>query len=149
MSDYADTGFICSLCSRMRTRMRHADMQLQRRPCIFMVESGGVSQCAAPAGFRGEISAAQKEQSMNLLLADLNAGVFTHVQASQSEVLLESERLSAGYSEKLGTQSLDILHVAIAIVLGAEHLLSFDKRQIALARAVGLPVARLDPVPPG
>jgi predicted nucleic acid-binding protein len=49
-----------------------------------------------------------------------------------------TERLSARYSEKLGTRSLDILHVAGAVVLGATSFLTFDRRQATLARASGL-----------
>jgi predicted nucleic acid-binding protein len=57
------------------------------------------------------------------------------------EVVREAERLSALHSEKLGTRSLDILHVAAALVLGAAEFHSFDGRQAALARAAGLRVA--------
>lgn len=55
----------------------------------------------------------------------------------------EAERLSAQHSERLGTRSLDILHVAFAVVLGAREFLSFDQRQAALAAAAGLTVPRL------
>jgi predicted nucleic acid-binding protein len=52
--------------------------------------------------------------------------------------MTEAERLSALHSETLGTRSLDVLHVAAAIVLGLRELLTFDRRQAALARAAGL-----------
>ena len=44
------------------------------------------------------------------------------------------------HSEKLGTRSLDILHVASALVLGSTSFVTFDRRQAALARASGLKV---------
>ncbi len=56
--------------------------------------------------------------------------------------MAEAERLSALYSEKLGTRSLDILHVASALVLGSTSFVTFDRRQAALARASGLKVPR-------
>jgi predicted nucleic acid-binding protein len=55
----------------------------------------------------------------------------------------EAERLSAMHSEKLGTRSLDILHVAAAVVLGKQEFLTFDQRQAALAKAAGLDVPTL------
>ncbi|HXR06716.1 MAG TPA: hypothetical protein VN765_05260 [Candidatus Acidoferrum sp.] len=40
-------------------------------------------------------------------------------------------------------RSMDLFHVAIAIEVGAEALLSFDAEQIALAEAAGLAVLKL------
>jgi len=88
--------------------------------------------------FRHEITANQRESSLAMLLADLAGGVLAAATPAFSETLLEAERLSALYSEKLGTRSLDVLHVAGALVLGTRELLSFDARQAALARAAGL-----------
>lgn len=47
-------------------------------------------------------------------------------------------RLSALHTEELGVRSVDILHVAAALVLGLEVFLTFDTRQRALARLAGL-----------
>ena len=52
-------------------------------------------------------------------------------------------RLSALHSEILGTRSLDVLHVACALVLGGNDFLTFDHRQGALAKAAGLKVPAL------
>ena len=71
------------------------------------------------------------------------AGVLQTADPSQSNVLLETERLSVCYSERLGTRSLDILHVAMAIVLGSKRFFSFDQRQLKLAKAAGLETPKL------
>ena len=42
----------------------------------------------------------------------------------------------------LGTSSLDVLHVASAQVLGCRRFVSYDERQLALAKAAGLRVLR-------
>jgi predicted nucleic acid-binding protein len=55
----------------------------------------------------------------------------------------EAERLSAGFTARIGTRSLDILHVANALVLGATSFLTFDKRQAELAKSAGLKVPKL------
>ena len=40
----------------------------------------------------------------------------------------------------LGCRTLDIIHVAAALVLGAKEFVTFDARQGALAKKVGLTV---------
>lgn len=57
-----------------------------------------------------------------------------------NDVMLEAERSSASFSEKLGVRNLDILRVASALVLGAGEFWTFDTRQDALAKAAGLKV---------
>ena len=48
--------------------------------------------------------------------------------------------LSAGYSATLGCRTLDIIRVAAALVIGANKFITFDGRQGALAKQVGLTV---------
>jgi hypothetical protein len=78
------------------------------------------------------------------MLSDLAAGVFAHEDPRWADVLSEAERLSAGHSEFIGTRSLDILHVAGALVPGSERLVTFDTRQATLARAAVLRVPEMD-----
>ncbi len=56
------------------------------------------------------------------------------------EVMTEAERLSASHSGKLGTRSLEVLHVAAALLIGSPVFLTFDTRQAKLAKASGLKV---------
>ena len=42
------------------------------------------------------------------------------------------------HSPKLGTRSLDVLHVASALELEMRYFVTYDKRQENLARIVGL-----------
>lgn len=145
MSDYADTGFICSLYAPDANTERALNlMEKQRKPiCFSWLNQVEFRNALRLRVFRKEISSHERDRSLNLLLADLSAGVFENVELSQSNVLIETERLSARHSEKLGTRSLDILHVAMAVVLGCERFLSFDIRQVKLARAAGLKVVNL------
>jgi predicted nucleic acid-binding protein len=46
--------------------------------------------------------------------------------------------LARRHTARRGTRSLDILHVAAALTLGAEAFLTFDHRQHRLAKAEGL-----------
>ncbi|MGA7460926.1 MAG: type II toxin-antitoxin system VapC family toxin [Candidatus Korobacteraceae bacterium] len=47
-------------------------------------------------------------------------------------------QLAGQYGARLGLATLDTLHVASALELGAERFWTFDVRQTKLARAVGL-----------
>ena len=59
---------------------------------------------------------------------------------SWAEVYAEAEALSAAHTKTLGTRGFDVLHVAVAIALGAKDFLTFDIRQKALAVKAGLKV---------
>ena len=142
MSDYADTGFVCSLyapdahSARAITAMKH-----QSTPLAFTwIHQLEFRNALRLRVFRSEITPKQRDASLNLLLSDLAGGVLAHVQPLLAEVMTEAERLSASHSERLGTRSLDILHVAAALVLGSAVFLTFDTRQAKLAKAAGLKV---------
>jgi predicted nucleic acid-binding protein len=144
MSDYAGTDLICSLYAPDANSERAAKfMDRQNAPLRFswlnQVEFRNAMRLRV---FRKEITAAQRDYSLNLLLSDLSAGIFKNVELAQSSVLIETERLSAQHSEKLGNRSLDVLHVAMAVTLGCERFLSFDTRQLKLAKAAGLKVPK-------
>lgn len=60
----------------------------------------------------------------------------------EESVWLEAERLTDAHTAAHHLRSLDILHVAFAVVAGAKRFWSFDDRQKRLAEAVGLEVNR-------
>ena len=145
MTAYADTGFLCSLYAPdAHTHLAAARMTRQTLPLpIIWLHQLEFRNALRLRVFRGEITPAQRDASINALLADLAAGVLTHAEPPLVDLTTEAERQSALHSETLGTRSLDILHVASAIVLGLPDFLTFDHRQHALAKAAGLRV------PPG
>jgi predicted nucleic acid-binding protein len=142
---YADTGFLCSLYAPDANTVRAiARMRRQVLPLPFTwLHQLELRNALRLRVFRREITASQRDASLNSLLADLAAGVLIAASPSVPELMTEAERLSALHSEKLGARSLDVLHVAAALVLGHETLLSFDRRQKALAKAAGLRVPAL------
>jgi hypothetical protein len=144
VSSYADTGFLCSLYAPdAHTRRAVARMRRQTLALPFTwLHQLELRNALRLRVFRREITVAQREASLNMVLADLAAGVLAVTSPALAEVMTEAERLSALHSEKLGTRSLDIVHVASALVLGSASFLTFDRRQAALARASGLKVPR-------
>jgi hypothetical protein len=145
MTAYADTGFLCSLYApdahtdRALARMRRQALPLPLT-WLHQLEFRNALRLRV---FRKEITASQRDASLNTLLADIATGVLATAAPKLGEVLTEAERLSALHSETIGTRSLDILHVSSALVLGVSVFLAFDQRQIALAKAAGLSVPAL------
>jgi predicted nucleic acid-binding protein len=143
MTNYADTGFICSLHTPdSHTGRAIAWMNRQRGPLPFTgLHRLEFRNALRLRVFRKEITAEQCELSIQAMLSDLAENVFAHAETPWPEMLLEAERLSAAHSKSLGTRSLDILHVGAALVLGFQRFATFDSRQAALAHAAGLLVA--------
>ncbi len=137
---YADTGFLCSLYAPdEHTRLAAARMARQTLPLpVIWLHQLEFRNALRLRIFRGEITPAQRDASLNAMLADLASGVLAHAEPPLTDLTIEAERLSALHSEALGTRSLDILHVAATLVLGLSEFLSFDRRQYALATAAGL-----------
>lgn len=142
MNTYADTGFVCSLLAPDAHSSKAADwLKRQRQPLPFTgLHRLEFRNALRLRVFRKEITREQRELSIQAMLSDLAANVFVHAEPCWPEVLMEAERLSAGHSETIGTRSLDILHVASALVLGVGQFVTFDTRQAALAAATGLRV---------
>lgn len=140
MTAYADTGFLCSLYAPdAHTARAVARMTRQALPLAFTwLHQLEYRNALRLRVFRREITARQRDASLNMMLADLAGGVLAAASPGLSETMTEAERLSAVHSERLGTRSLDVLHVAAAVVLGLGEFLTFDRRQATLARGAGL-----------
>jgi predicted nucleic acid-binding protein len=90
--------------------------------------------------FRGEITAEQRKEAFHEVDADLADAILAHTTIPWTDTFREAENLAAAHTETLGVRSFDLLHVALAITLGATEFLTFDARQATLAKAAGLKV---------
>jgi len=88
--------------------------------------------------FRREITRAQMNASLKALNSDLKQGYLFRPDVEVSDLFDLARTYSLKYSAELGTRSLDILHVAHAMLLKCESFLSWDPRQSRLASAVGM-----------
>ncbi len=70
-------------------------------------------------------------------LQDCAAGVWTSVSVPE-RTWDKSIALARRHAPSLGVLTLDSLHVACALELGAERFWTFDERQARLAKAAGL-----------
>ena len=74
------------------------------------------------------------------LQSDVNSGVLHLAAVDWADVHQRAEHLSLQHTPKAGHRTMDILHVAAALHLGATWFLTFDANQKKLAEAEGLVV---------
>jgi hypothetical protein len=136
---FADTSFIGSLylddANSEEAAARMADMPIP----VLMSSLGELELINAVQlhVFRKEIHESDLRASFSAFRTDVSSGVLAIRPVSEA-MFIEATHLSAKWSAKLGTRSLDILQVAAAMVLEADSFHTFDGRQKKLAKAVGL-----------
>ena len=90
--------------------------------------------------FREEITVEQRKAAFRELDSDLEENILAHTLIPWTDTFREAENLAAAHTERLGVRSFDLLHVGLALTLGATDFLTFDARQAKLAKAAGLKV---------
>ena len=90
--------------------------------------------------FRRECSRADIAAAEARLASDLSAGMLLEMALPMVSVLPLARQLTARHTALVGTRAFDVFHVAAALHLKAPRFLTFDARQLALARAAGLKV---------
>ena len=88
--------------------------------------------------FRGEISEEQYHQILLCIDEDQQAGILKELSPDWMTVFRKSADIARQHTPSMGTRSLDIIHVALAVASRCKHFLTFDKRQSELASACGL-----------
>lgn len=92
------------------------------------------------AAHRGDITTDALADTLASFDEDFAAGFYRQADLLWRATLNRASELSRSYSHKLGTRSLDVLHVASAVELEVRTFVTFDRRQQELARAVGLKI---------
>jgi len=90
--------------------------------------------------FRKEISAGEMMQSISAFEQDIAAKRWVRPDYTSAAVEQKAEELSASHAATLGCRTVDIIHVAAAVVIGVKDFVTFDNRQAALAKLSGLTV---------
>ena len=94
----------------------------------------------ALAVHRGDLAARDAEAALADVDADMKEGRLVVVDLLWRKALDLAVDLSRRHTPALGTRALDVLHVACAVVLDATRFVTYDARQVALAKAVRLRV---------
>ena len=142
MKAYADTGFVVSLYKSETTSAAAATTMKQLHPPIWLSPLGELELHNAfqLSVFRGEIHPAAALRKKQLFAEDLAKGIFLIQQVPATTLYPKAIELAERHSATLGTRSLDLMHVAAALILKAELFLSFDERQRKAAEMEGLRV---------
>ena len=139
MSAYADTSFVVSLyvpdanSAEAASRMRRMPLPLILTPLVEL-ELANALQLRL---FRRELPASKIRAAYAAFRDDV-AGDVLAIKPMPDEVYANARRLSQKWTRTFGTRTLDIIHVASALALGAETFHTFDERQRRLAKAVRL-----------
>ncbi len=142
MSSYADTSFLVSLYGR-DANSRTAIALVQKHRPGFMVTPWGETEftsivfavAARPKGWTVSEARAIEDD----FTRDLQTGTWQGEDFAP-ETWMRARELSRRHAPSLGCRALDVLHVASALVLAADHFYTFDRDQAKLARASGLHV---------
>jgi predicted nucleic acid-binding protein len=133
---YADTGFLVSLYGE--DALSTAATKLAAPHPLFIVTSLVETEFANAVRlrvFRKEWT--QHDATMVQAHFDQHQAAGFLQSASMNDDVWESaSALSRRYSARLGTRTLDVLHVATALALKADVFFTFDKRQRKLAKAI-------------
>ncbi len=148
MRAYPDTSFLCALY-RLQTNSPEAAACFAALPGPLEVTTLLLYEFRQAVRFQIRLhrsdptkgyAKAEGTKMLANLKVDLVSGDLITVPAPWPEIHLAAERLSELHTESGGHRSMDILHVATAIELGAREFLTFDCNQKKLAKAEGLVV---------
>jgi predicted nucleic acid-binding protein len=141
LSTYADTSFLVSLYvfddNSPKASALFADISF---PLLLtpLLEAEIVNAFNLRI-FRKESGEKQIRTSLELFGKDVRAGVF-ELKSFSNDIFRQAAQISSRRTAKVGTRTLDLLHVASAVFLQTEKFCTFDKKQAELARAEGLVV---------
>jgi hypothetical protein len=89
--------------------------------------------------FRRDLTAADAKAAIGAFRRDIADSVFD-LKPFSPEMFRTALSISSRHTPSIGTRSLDVLHVAAAVVLEADEFITFDRNQARLAGAQGLTV---------
>ena len=147
MRIYADTSWWLGYKCRRDTQHAAALSLFDRDPDAQVLwtpwQRVEVLDSLCQAERSGLLAKGESRQVIRLVEQEVRLGYWPHVEFDWTDAVRTAGELRAEHSLKLVVRSMDLFHVAIAIEVGADALLSFDTDQITLAEAAGLTVINL------
>lgn len=143
MKTYADSSFIVALyLPQQSSPQAIVLMERYRRALPFTpwhrLEVRNAIRLAVCKKVIGPLQAKTQLKQIDTDLKEET--LLVHQSIDWTDVLRRAEKLGATHNETIGCRSADLFHVAAALELGCDQLLSFDDRQTAMAKAAGLTV---------
>ena len=139
MSGYADTSFVVSLYTPDANSSSAAKLITRPRLPLLITPLGELELMNALQlrVFRKELDPSEIRTANASFRRDLETGIFA-IKPLSPGIFERAKLLARKQTATLGTRTLDLLHVASALVLQADALYTFDRQQEKLARAEGL-----------
>jgi predicted nucleic acid-binding protein len=142
MVAYADTGFLVSLyLAETTSKAADAALRPNRHPLpvipLGMLEMRNAFNLAVKSQ---RITPAERDELWQDVEADLASGFLAPTTVSATDLHAKARAMSDRYSPTVGTRSLDLLHVAAAVLLKTDTFFSFDERQRQAAKGEGMEV---------
>ena len=140
-----DSGVLVKLYAREGPRDDVARFVADRTEAIIVngLHELEVGKALRLKRFREEIDDEQLSASMSMVTGDLASGRLIRSGVDWQSVYAEAERLSAATTTEVGVRTIDLVHIAAALVRGASGLVSLDRRQRAAADLAGLAVVEI------
>jgi len=141
LSAYADTGFLVSLYV-LDANSAAASARMEKSKLPVLLTPFGKLELANALSlrvFRKELSFGKAKAARSLFATDTENGVFA-VRPLPATLFDRAKRLARARTPHLCTRTLDVLHVASALLLQADTFFTFDRNQARLAKAEGLSV---------
>ncbi|MFW6147483.1 MAG: type II toxin-antitoxin system VapC family toxin [Thermodesulfobacteriota bacterium] len=88
--------------------------------------------------FRNEMTSSEAETVLSRFSQHETDGIFYRPTINWPDAIARSLTLSRNHTETIGSRSLDLIHVALALSMGAERFFTLDEKQSQLASAAGL-----------
>jgi predicted nucleic acid-binding protein len=136
---YADTSFLASLYV-LDANSVLAAAQIKRAKFPLLITPLGELELLNAISlrlFRKELPASKVKAAHALAWKDLQDGVLL-IKALPATAFERAKQIARKHTPRLGTRTLDVLHVASALLLQADTFCTFDSRQARLAAAEGL-----------
>jgi predicted nucleic acid-binding protein len=139
---YCDTSFLVSLYTPDANSQAAAAEARRSTTTLFISPLGELefTNALQLRVFRKELTKTEASAAYAVIQKDLAAGVYS-IQPVSAVVFDTAKRVSLKHTAGIGSRPLDVLHVAVALTVGADVLLSFDDNQRKLAEAAGLRLA--------
>ena len=138
MSIYADSSFYVSLYVPDQ-HTPEAERRLTSRPALWLtpLHAAEWAHAVQQHVFRRIITRSEADRLIGRFADHRQRGLWIETSFPEGAFDLCAQ-LALQYAARLGTRTLDSLHVASALELRADEFWTFDQRQKSLARLTGL-----------
>ena len=144
MHAYADSSFLVSLYvpEPHRTDQAIAYMEKHREALPFTPQHRlEVRNAIRLLVWSKRITAVDRSRAFREMESDLDTEMFLiHAPMDYTNTYRRAERIGSAHNESIGSRSADLFHVAAAIELGFKCFVSFDAKQLQIAKTAGLTI---------